>query len=175
MLLDFKGTRVRVQIAKEEKYSSKHTDADLRRLEVRTTIQGEKNNEGFVELINQARTDGVTSVSEDGQVQRKWRLKNSSGSHRDNEPIFHHSIELDEIDYWIRESGIVNSCSVVKDDKIYTFLETAQPVDEEAIRKFVASRLPSYAVPSKFVELLQFPRNQNDKIDVKALAALLEE
>ena len=98
MLLDFKGTRVRVQIAKEEKYSSKHTDADLRRLEVRTTIQGEKNNEGFVELINQARTDGVTSVSEDGQVQRKWRLKNSSGSHRDNEPIFHHSIELDEIE-----------------------------------------------------------------------------
>ena len=96
MFLDFKGTRVRVQIAKEEKYSSKHTDADLSRLEVRATIQGENNNEDFVELINQARTDGVTSVSEDGQVQTKWTLKNSSWSYQHNESVFHHTIELDE-------------------------------------------------------------------------------
>mgnify|MGYP005632442875 CR=1 FL=1 len=88
--------------------------------------------------------------------------------------IYGHRIELDEIDYWVRESGMVNACSVVKDDKIYTFLETTQPVDAEVIRKVIVSRLPTYAVPAKFIELSQFPRNQNDKIDVKALATLLD-
>lgn len=86
--------------------------------------------------------------------------------------IHGHRIELGEIDYYIREFGVPNCCSVIKEDRIYSFIERTD-VDKKQLREYLAEKIPQYALPYDFIDIDLLPRNQNDKIDVKQLVAML--
>jgi hypothetical protein len=78
-------------------------------------------------------------------------------------------VELAEVDFYIREFGVANCFSIIYQGNIYSFLELPAPIDEDALRNYLATRLPVYALPSKFVYKASFPRNHNDKIDANGL------
>lgn len=85
-------------------------------------------------------------------------------------------VELGEVDYFVREFGVLNSYSLLHHGKICTFLEIGDfSIDEVALQKFLKERLPSYAIPSRFVTKRILPRNQNDKIDTNLLHSFLED
>jgi len=42
------------------------------------------------------------------------------------------------------------------------------------IKNLLLQKLDRYAVPSRFVAVSEFPRNQNDKTDLRAIAQLVE-
>jgi D-alanine--poly(phosphoribitol) ligase subunit 1 len=78
-------------------------------------------------------------------------------------------VELAEVDFYIREFGVANCFSIIYQGNIYSFLELPAPINEDALRNYLATRLPVYALPSKFVYKASFPRNHNDKIDANGL------
>lgn len=86
--------------------------------------------------------------------------------------IHGHRIELGEIDYFIREFGVLNCCSVIKEDRIYSFIEMTD-IDKKQLREYLSEKLPQYAIPYEFINIDLLPRNQNDKIDAKQLVAML--
>ena len=78
-------------------------------------------------------------------------------------------VELAEVDFRIREFGVANCFSVIHQGNIYSFLELPAPIDEDALRSYLATRLPAYALPSRFFYKSRLPRNHNDKIDANEL------
>lgn len=78
-------------------------------------------------------------------------------------------VELAEIDFRIREFGVANCYSIIYQGNIYSFLELPAPIDEDALRNYLSTRLPMYALPSKFFYKSRLPRNHNDKIDANEL------
>lgn len=61
----------------------------------------------------------------------------------------------------------------MKNGKIYSFLETSQHVDLEKLKEFLSERLPYYAIPIKFYIFNELPRNQNEKLDMNKIFALV--
>jgi acyl-CoA synthetase (AMP-forming)/AMP-acid ligase II len=78
-------------------------------------------------------------------------------------------VELAEVDFYIRKFGVVNCYSIIHQGNIYSFLEMQTQIDEDALRNYLATRLPAYALPSRFVYKSRLPRNHNDKIDANEL------
>jgi D-alanine--poly(phosphoribitol) ligase subunit 1 len=78
-------------------------------------------------------------------------------------------VELGEVDFRIREFGVGNCFSLISQGSIHSFLEVPAPIDEDALRSFLAARLPAYALPSRFIYRSRLPRNHNDKIDANEL------
>lgn len=74
-------------------------------------------------------------------------------------------IELDEIDYRIRELGFSYVGSVLKNEEIYSFIETGKSLDSNSIKEYLAKYLPFHALPKKIQQIDKLPRNQNGKID----------
>jgi acyl-coenzyme A synthetase/AMP-(fatty) acid ligase len=82
-------------------------------------------------------------------------------------------IELDEIDYRLREQGFQIAASILEDGAIYSFVETESPVDESAIRNQLGRHLPFHAVPRRVLAMHEIPRNTNGKIAYPNLRQLL--
>ncbi len=78
-------------------------------------------------------------------------------------------VELDEIDWLLREAGFSNAYTVLVEDDLYSFVEGTEDVDEQAVRARLAKRLPFHSVPKTVRNLPNFPRNPNGKIDGEAL------
>lgn len=86
-------------------------------------------------------------------------------------------IELGEIETAVSslESIEENACVFDNDnDKIILFY-CGRKADDSDIRECIASRLPAYFMPDKFVKLKQMPHNQNGKIDRKNLKTFIKE
>jgi D-alanine--poly(phosphoribitol) ligase subunit 1 len=84
-----------------------------------------------------------------------------------------HRIELDEIDFYIREFGIRNSRTIVHGHRILAFIEGPEDYPTAPLREYLLSRLARHSVPHRLVSVPAFPRNANDKIDAQALLSLL--
>lgn len=78
-------------------------------------------------------------------------------------------IELDEIDYFLREAGFATAYTILVGDDLYSFVESADEVDEERIRAHLAKRLSFHSIPKAIRALPTLPRNPNGKIDGRAL------
>ena len=63
---------------------------------------------------------------------------------------------------------------VFVDQKLISFLEADSLPEEVEMRKALCKRLPDYEIPEFVHALDKFPRNNNDKIDYKALSKLAE-
>jgi amino acid adenylation domain-containing protein/non-ribosomal peptide synthase protein (TIGR01720 family) len=87
-------------------------------------------------------------------------------------------IELGEIEHNLKASPLVADCVVVaRSDHdhrrlvAYVIAAAARPIDIDALRVFVAGRLPPHCIPAMFVEIAEFPLTRNGKIDRDALPA----
>jgi len=85
-------------------------------------------------------------------------------------------VELEEINCIIKDAFQylnVISLPVLNEeklyDKIYTYIETDEPVEEERIQTTCKDHLPYYMVPDKVFFMTEFPLNANGKIDRGAL------
>ena len=78
-------------------------------------------------------------------------------------------LELGEVDAAIRACGVATVCTVLDGDKLHSFLEGDDGIDVAELRRNLARRLPSHAVPEQVHVLAHLPRNANDKIDSRAL------
>ena len=83
-------------------------------------------------------------------------------------------IELDEVASAIRAGGWPLVCVFKHDESLVALIEAADPQSAEpmAVRAWLADRLESYAVPDRIEVVAHLPRNENDKIDRAASAAL---
>ncbi len=79
-------------------------------------------------------------------------------------------IELDEIDGLLRNAGFAAAYTILKDDQLYSFVESTEEVDQERVRALLAKSLPFHAVPKTVQSLPSLPKNPNGKVDREALA-----
>ena len=81
-----------------------------------------------------------------------------------------HRIELEEIDKKIQEQEeIVRSCTLFDQEKerLYTFY--IGDIDGKELKIKLSNRLPVYMIPSKIIQIKEFPLTKNGKIDRKEL------
>ncbi len=77
-------------------------------------------------------------------------------------------IELGEIEIAILGSNMVDNCCVVYDygnKKIVLFYEAAEDLNMAQFRKYVASKVPRYMLPSEYIREDLLKKNANGKID----------
>ncbi|MEL6269047.1 MAG: AMP-binding protein, partial [Chloroflexota bacterium] len=82
--------------------------------------------------------------------------------------------DLDEphIRQMLREIGYTDTGAEGGQQRLVAYYTTAEPVTAAALREALSSTLPSFMVPSHFVELDAMPLGASGKIDRKALPAI---
>ncbi len=86
-------------------------------------------------------------------------------------------IELGEIESVLSEfPGITQSVVIVREDRpgdvrLVGYYIKESPIDQLKLRSFLGEKIPSYMIPSNFVEMDEFPKTLNEKIDKKNLPA----
>ncbi|MBD3256769.1 MAG: hypothetical protein GF383_16870 [Candidatus Lokiarchaeota archaeon] len=98
MYLDFSGSTVQVSVISESSFTSSHTGSPLRRLEVKAVLRSQLENENFLSLLEEARAEGASSVDEEGNIICRWRIENNSWHHTQGTSVYHHSLEIEEIE-----------------------------------------------------------------------------
>ncbi|WP_404479089.1 amino acid adenylation domain-containing protein [Sphingobacterium sp. ML3W] len=84
-------------------------------------------------------------------------------------------IELSEVDRFVQScSGILGSVTVARevnggDRELVSYIVSSVPVDVGALRAELGELVPSYMVPSRYVELSELPLTPNGKVDRKSL------
>jgi D-alanine--poly(phosphoribitol) ligase subunit 1 len=86
-------------------------------------------------------------------------------------------LELDEVAHAIRDFGFPNVCVLMSKGQLTAVIERSahRPYNEPDLRKALASKLESHAVPTVFRLIGHLPRNLNDKLDRQAVRQWLEE
>lgn len=82
-------------------------------------------------------------------------------------------VELDEIDFWINVFLKKTSVTIVKNNSLYSFIESEGKINEVEIRKFLKRKLEIYKIPNAFYRIKEIPRNQNQKVNKNALIKLI--
>ena len=90
--------------------------------------------------------------------------------------VLGYRIELDEVAAAIRDCGWPVAVVFKRGDTLAALVETVpgQAFDEPALRAALALRIEPHAVPAVIAVVPHMPRNDNDKLDRKAAAALFE-
>jgi D-alanine--poly(phosphoribitol) ligase subunit 1 len=80
-------------------------------------------------------------------------------------------IELDEVEAAIRKCGWPVVCSFKWEETLVAVIEgpSDEPLDSAKLRTSVAAYLEPHAIPEFIASIPQMPRNENDKIDRKAV------
>jgi D-alanine--poly(phosphoribitol) ligase subunit 1 len=73
-------------------------------------------------------------------------------------------IELNEIDFRLRNLGFRRAASIADEAAIYSFVESAEPVDEQVVKTHLAQCLPFHAVPKRVFQIAKLPMNHNGKV-----------
>jgi D-alanine--poly(phosphoribitol) ligase subunit 1 len=88
-----------------------------------------------------------------------------------------HRIELDEVGAAIRACGYPVLCVFKRGDTLAAVVEKPEAdsiFDELALRDKLGKKIEPHAIPERIVMVEQIPRNENDKLDRRAAAALFE-
>lgn len=115
------------------------------------------------------RTGDLGSLDEDGEIRFHGR--------RDEQvKIRGHRVEPEEVATVLRQHSLVAEATVVArkaaddSDELVAYLATADSLlTSEAVRAYLASRLPDYLIPASFVRLAELPVTHNGKLDKRAL------
>ena len=87
-----------------------------------------------------------------------------------------HRVELDEVAASIRALGHPVVCVFKRGDTLAAIVEAgAAPFDEAALRAQLHTKIEPHAIPERIVKVEQIPRNENDKLDRRRAAALMED
>ncbi len=82
-------------------------------------------------------------------------------------------VELDEIDFRIRELLNKTTVTVVKKDILYSFIETDDKIDQVELREYLKTKLEAFKIPNAFYSIAEIPRNVNQKVDNMELTKLI--
>jgi D-alanine--poly(phosphoribitol) ligase subunit 1 len=85
-------------------------------------------------------------------------------------------IELDEVAAAIRACGYPVACVVKVGETLAALVESSDQeanFNEPALRRLLAAYLEPHAIPERIFMIAHLPRNENDKLDRKAVADLL--
>ncbi|KLT71299.1 non-ribosomal peptide synthetase [Flavobacterium sp. ABG] len=86
-----------------------------------------------------------------------------------------HRIELEEIEHYLIDKEDIEEVSVVvnknneSENELIAYFVSSKVQNASDLRKYLASRIPDYAIPSYFVQLDGFPLTTNGKISHKDL------
>ena len=80
-------------------------------------------------------------------------------------------VELDEVNTALRKLGYMSCACALVGGELHAFLDAEGPLQERALQQDLRGLLEPHAVPKHFHLVRTLPRNENDKIDVKALIA----
>lgn len=80
-------------------------------------------------------------------------------------------LELGEVNAAIRAAGVPAAYCALVEGELHAFLQADQEqVDLGALHQTLKGKLMDYALPRRYHFVEDFPRNANDKVDIKALA-----
>jgi D-alanine--poly(phosphoribitol) ligase subunit 1 len=82
-------------------------------------------------------------------------------------------VELNEINYYLREFGCTNVFTTVADARIVSFVQKNK-LSILSLSKFLKKNLENYKIPSLIIPIKNFPLNKNKKIDIIALLNILK-
>lgn len=84
-----------------------------------------------------------------------------------------HRIEIEEVENTIFKYGDITEVAVVSinNQALYGYYTSNKPIDNTKLRVFVAEKLPTYMVPTKFIQIDDMPKTPNGKIDRKKIIA----
>ncbi|WP_433414407.1 amino acid adenylation domain-containing protein [Microtetraspora malaysiensis] len=91
-----------------------------------------------------------------------------------------HRIELGEVEAALHEHDAIRTAAVIldgdpqTDGRLVAFLEVTGPADEGELWRFARSRLPDYAVPTRYVVVDRLPTTGNGKIAYRDLVVPAE-
>ena len=105
---------------------------------------------------------GDYALKKKGEIYFKSRIDNQV-------KIKGHRIELDEIDYNLRQLGYQNVNTVVLKKNIISFIANIKKINKNEITKKLSYSLPEYMVPQYFVKINNLPINRNGKINKNKL------
>lgn len=119
------------------------------------------------------RTGDLVRYREDGTLEFRGRIDSQI-------KLRGHRIELGEIEAVASESSLVRTCAaIVREDRpgdpqlVLYWVRVAGAASGAAdLENWLASRLPAYMVPSRFVELAELPHTPAKKVDRVALRRL---
>ena len=85
-----------------------------------------------------------------------------------------HRVELEEIEYHLSKISEINQAIVLFIDEILIAVYSSiQDVDKKSLIDILCGQLPNYMIPSKFIQITEFPHAPSGKIDRKKTAELL--
>ncbi len=87
-------------------------------------------------------------------------------------------IELDEVAAAVRACGYPVTCVFKRGDTLGCVVESPSMdsvFDETELRSALARKLEPHAIPERIVMVDHIPRNENEKLDRKKAAAMMEE
>lgn len=77
-------------------------------------------------------------------------------------------VELDEVNYHLRDLGYSKNYTFFYKDRLVSFLETKK-INQDKIKSKLKKKIPQYMIPSLFIKINKLPRNINGKIDKNKL------
>ncbi|MBI5162530.1 MAG: AMP-binding protein [Magnetospirillum sp.] len=83
-------------------------------------------------------------------------------------------LELGDVDAALRGAGVISGATVAVSGQLHAFIEAQEGLDVGRLRVALARTLPAYAIPTAFHVVAELPRNANDKVDSRALTAMVE-
>ena len=101
---------------------------------------------------------GDYATKRNGEIYFKNRIDNQV-------KIKGHRIELDEIDYNLRELGYENVSTVVSKKNIVSFIANTKKFDNNTITKKLSYSLPEYMLPGYIIRVENLPINSNGKVN----------
>ncbi len=117
------------------------------------------------------RSGDLVKVLSNGEIEYVGRIDNQV-------KIRGHRVELGEIEQQIlRDESISEAVVITKEeneDKIIVAYLISDNLDKKALRGYLRTELPSYMIPSYFVQVSSIPLTSNGKIDKKLLPEVNE-
>ena len=87
-----------------------------------------------------------------------------------------HRIELEEIDKALQDfDEVVRACSIFEEEKSKLYGFYIGSIDKKELHSKLKEKLPVFMIPSKLIQLDEFPITKNGKIDRKKLLLMKDD
>ena len=83
-----------------------------------------------------------------------------------------HRIELNEINFFLREFGLNNVYTNIYNNEIISFIQHHK-IDIKQIKNYLKNKLEKYKIPNTFIFIKKFPLNKSGKIDINKIKLLV--
>jgi acyl-coenzyme A synthetase/AMP-(fatty) acid ligase len=87
-----------------------------------------------------------------------------------------HRVEIEEVEKFIGKYPEIEEVVVlfIQEDKnhLVAFLSGKREISPNLLRDFLSQDLPSYMIPSTFIQINDWPLTNNGKVDKKALESI---